>query len=192
MAEEPTVESLTAALETANAALADFKAKHQGATKDAKENRLRAEKLETDLAGAQSALAAAQTAAEQKVAEAEKAKADAIASAEATKTEAVTKAQERVINADLKIAAKEAGAHDVADILALLDRSKLKLNDDKEVTNAAELMAELKKAKPHLFGAASSSSTSKTPPPKDPVGKAAKDMSEEEFEAAFRAKAWRK
>lgn len=104
---------------------------------------------------------------------------------------AATKASnDRIIRAELKAAALKAGMVDL-DGLKLADLSKVTLDDKGEVQGADALMEELKKSKPYLFGAASSS-TGKNPPPADPpANKKAKDMTPEELaaaEAAFLAK----
>ena len=74
--------------------------------------------------------------------EAQKAEADAkIAAAETAAAEREKAARDKVVNADLRLAAKDAGANDVADVLTLLPRDKLTLNDDGEVANAADLIS---------------------------------------------------
>lgn len=105
---------------------------------------------------------------------------------------ALTAAQQRAVNADLKIAAKEAGAHDPTEFLTLLDRSKITLDDNGEVKNAAELVAEFKKAKPHLFGVGSTSHTGNPPPKGPPEAKKPTEMTAEEYAKAKANHAWRK
>lgn len=98
--------------------------------------------------------------------------------------EAHTAAEQRVIRAELKAEALKAGMVDL-DGLKLADLSKIKINDAGEVEGAAELMEELKKAKPYLFGNTQNSSTPGTPPnPKPPVAKKATEMTAEEYAAA--------
>lgn len=127
-------------------------------------------------------------------AEAEAARADAerigketttkLTAAEARAAEATTQAQARVVNADLRLAAKDAGANDTADVLALMPRDQIKLNESGEIINAAELIAGLKTAKPYLFGAASTSSTAPSPNPAPAKAKSAMDMTADEYAAA--------
>jgi hypothetical protein len=108
----------------------------------------------------------------------------ALSAAEKKANDATAAAAQKVVNADLRVAANTAGANDVADVLALLPRDKIKLNEAGDITNAAELMAELKVAKPYLFGAASTSSTAKPPADKNAAPKLAKDMTAEEYKIA--------
>ena len=105
---------------------------------------------------------------------------------------ALSTAQTRAVNADLKIAAKEAGAHDPTEFLALLDRSKITLDENGEVKNAAELVAEFKKAKPHLFGVGSTSHAGNPPPKGPPEAKKPSEMTDEEYQKARANRAWRK
>lgn len=98
--------------------------------------------------------------------------------------EAHTAAEQRVIRAELKAEALKAGMVDL-DGLKLADLSKIKINDAGEVEGATELMEELKKAKPYLFGTTQNSSTPGTPPnPKPPTAKKATDMTADEYAAA--------
>lgn len=95
--------------------------------------------------------------------------------------EAQTAADQRVIRAELKAAAVEAGMVDL-DVLKLVDLSKVKLNEAGEVEGAKELMDGLKKSKPHFFGPPSTSSSHKAPPKDDQKAKKATDMTPEEYE----------
>ena len=95
-------------------------------------------------------------------------------------------ADERIVRAELKAAALKAGMVDL-DGLKLADLSKVKLNAAGEVEGAEALMEEMKKAKPYLFGVANSSSTHTPPGRTPPEKKAAKDMTDAEYEAAKRA-----
>lgn len=97
-----------------------------------------------------------------------------------------TAADARIVRSELKAAALKAGMVDV-DGLKLADLTKVKLNADGEVEGADELMADLKKAKPFLFGAASSSNTNPVPPKVPPTAKSAMEMTPEEHKAARRA-----
>lgn len=110
----------------------------------------------------------------------------AAAEAEGKVKEAHTAAEQRVIRAELKAEALKAGMVDL-DGLKLADLSKVKINDAGEVEGATELMEELKKAKPYLFGTTQNSSTPGNPPnPKPPAAKKATEMTEEEYAAARR------
>ncbi|XRD81792.1 phage scaffolding protein [Dyella halodurans] len=103
--------------------------------------------------------------------------------AQASIAEHTSKADQRIIRAELKAVAIKAGIVDL-DGLRLVDLKDVKLNDDGEVEGADALIEGLKKAKPYLFGAPASSSTA-TPPSKDPLpAKPAKDMTKEEYAAA--------
>lgn len=106
---------------------------------------------------------------------------------------ALTKAQERIVNAELKVAATAAGAVDVSDVLALLDRRQIKLDDAGEVTNAAELIEEFKRAKPNHFSAGRSTSNTRPTPPKpgETQPKKVAEMTDEEVDQAIRQRAWR-
>ena len=118
---------------------------------------------------------------------AKKAKEDAdkaISEAATKSTAAEAAAQQRIIRAELKAAALSAGMHDL-DGLKLADLSTVKLNPDTgEVEGADALMDGMKKAKPYLFGAASTSSTTTAPPATPPKAKLAKDMTKVEYDAA--------
>ena len=89
----------------------------------------------------------------------------------------------RLIVAALKAEAQKAGIIDL-DGLKLVDSSRLQLNADGEVEGAAALIAELKRAKPWLFGATSSSAAAKAPPAQPPRQKLASEMNDEEYRTA--------
>lgn len=113
-----------------------------------------------------------------------KALADKAAKDADEKIVAGTKASnDRIIRAELKAVAVKAGMVDL-DGLKLADLSTVKLNDAGEVEGAEALMEALKKAKPYLFGAASTSSTSKVPATGDPKAKKATEMTADEYKAA--------
>ncbi len=187
----PNIDTLTAQLAAASAELANAKARISELNNEAKGHRLNGDNHKRAAEEAAVARDAAIADKAAKLAELEAAKAEAIKAAETKAAEALSKAEQRAINADLRIAAKDAGAHDASDILALLDRSKVKTNDAGDVTNAADLMAELKKAKPHLFGATSTSNPKDPPKPKDPAAKKVSEMTDAEYEASKRNRAWR-
>ena len=94
-------------------------------------------------------------------------------------------ARGRIVHAELKAAAVRAGMVDL-DGIKLLDASAIKLNAAGEVDGAAALMRDLRKAKPWLFGGASSSSTAAAPGPRAPENKLATAMTFDEWQAARR------
>jgi len=105
--------------------------------------------------------------------------------ADARITEATNVANQRIIRAELKAVAIKAGIVDL-DGLKLVDLANVKLNDAGEVEGADALIEGLKTAKPYLFGAPSSSSTSTPPSNTPPSTKKATEMSKEEYDAARR------
>lgn len=175
MADEVTVESLSAALATEKAALAELQGKHGATSKEAKQHRLESERLKQELDTATAALTAK-----------EKEAADKIAAAEAARTEAMTKAQAKALRAEIKAAAAAAGARDAADVMALVPADKITLDAEGEPTNLPALIEELKKAKPYLFGAAASGST-QNPPNPNPTGTRVNEMDEAAARAAYKA-----
>jgi hypothetical protein len=92
-------------------------------------------------------------------------------------------AEARIIQAELKAEAVRAGIIDL-DGLRLIDHSSVCLDPRGEVVGAKEIMAGLKRAKPWLFGAASSSSTAATPAAQAPRPKHATEMRDAEYRAA--------
>ena len=83
-------------------------------------------------------------------AEKEKARADR---AETEKMDALAKANKKLVDADLKIFAAQAGFADPSDAVALADRADIKVDDATgNVTGAKEAVEALAKAKPHLLG----------------------------------------
>jgi hypothetical protein len=113
--------------------------------------------------------------------------AEAVSKAEKASGEKLTAAekagQERLIRAELKASAVKAGMVDL-DGLKLADLSKVKLNAEGDVEGADELMTEMKKAKPYLFGTPNSSNPKTPPSNTPPAAKNAKDMTPEEHKAA--------
>jgi hypothetical protein len=108
----------------------------------------------------------------------------AAADADTKVKDAHTAAEQRVIRAELKAEALKAGMVDL-DGLKLADLTKVKINDAGEVEGAPELMEELKKSKPYLFGSTQNSSTPNTPPgSKPPAAKKATEMTDEEYAKA--------
>ncbi len=92
-------------------------------------------------------------------------------------------AEARLVRAELKAEAMRAGIVDL-DGLKLLDLSAAKLNDRGEVEGAGAMLAQLKRDKPWLFGAASSSSPATPPPATPPRQKRAMEMTDAEYRVA--------
>jgi hypothetical protein len=90
---------------------------------------------------------------------------------------------ERIVRAELKAEALRAGMIDL-DGLKLLDVSRVKLGENGEVEGAQALMRDLRRAKPWLFGGASSSSTAGAPPSQPPKPRLATEMNFEEWQRA--------
>jgi hypothetical protein len=168
----PTIEELESSLAAANVALEEAKTGHSTTKAEAKAHRLKAERLETELTAAQAAQAAK---------EAEYATSKAASETVITATQAAANA--RIIKAELKAAAIQAGMVDL-DALKMLDTSKITIDDDGEVVGADTLIAAAQKDKPYLFGATKTSSTA-TPPKVDTTTRVnAATMSKEEYAAA--------
>lgn len=92
---------------------------------------------------------------------------------------------ERLTRAELKAHALKAGLQDL-DTLKLFDISKAMMADDGSITNADSLIEEWKVAKPHFFGASSStSSTASAPKQSSSEQTKFSEMSEAE-QASFR------
>lgn len=91
--------------------------------------------------------------------------------------------RERLVQSELRAAAREAGMHDL-DGLKLLDQSGLTLNDKLELPDAAARIAQLKRDKPYLFGTRNSGTVAVPPPSGSIRGRNAMDMSLEEWRAA--------
>ena len=85
--------------------------------------------------------------------------------------------------ADLKSHALRAGMIDL-DGLKLVDLGSIKLNAAGEVEGADRIMSDLRRSKPWLFHAASSSTTAVAPPNTPPVAKRATAMSHSEWRTA--------
>jgi uncharacterized protein YfiM (DUF2279 family) len=88
----------------------------------------------------------------------EKAKADKAAklpeSAQKQIQDAVEKANSRLISAEIKSLGVGMGLLDADVAMQLLDREKLKVDDNGEITGVKEALEELQKNKPYLFGTA--------------------------------------
>ena len=91
--------------------------------------------------------------------------------------------RERLVRAELKAHAVRAGMVDL-DGLKLADTSGLTLDEREEVMGAKALMASLRRAKPWLFGAASTSSAASAPPAQPPRAKLATEMTDAEWQAS--------
>ena len=91
--------------------------------------------------------------------------------------------EKRVALAELKVEALRANMIDL-DGLHFLDMSQVRMSEDGGVADGAELIARLKRVKPWLFGAPSSSSIAKVPPSGPTRQKLANDMSDEEYRIA--------
>lgn len=91
--------------------------------------------------------------------------------------------QARLIMSELKSEALRAGIIDL-DGLRLADTSGVKVEQDGAVNGAGAAIAELRRRKPWLFSAASSSSTATAPPAQQPAQKTALQMTEQEYRAA--------
>lgn len=76
-------------------------------------------------------------------------------------------ARDRQLKMELKHQAEKAGVADWSDLFAVMKDQAMasaKFNDDGEAINAAELVAEIKAKKPHLFMQANTSSNTSNPP----------------------------
>lgn len=92
-------------------------------------------------------------------------------------------AREAITMADLRIAATRAGMVDL-DGLKLVDLAGVRTTDDGQVLDAPNLMADLRRAKPWLFSAGSTSSLSGAPSAQPIRQKLATEMTDEEYRAA--------
>ena len=91
--------------------------------------------------------------------------------------------RDRLIQTELRAAARDAGMHDL-DGLKLLDQSGLALDDRMELPAAAALIAGLKRDKPYLFGMRAGGTTAPPPPAVPGRGRNAMEMSLEEWRSA--------
>jgi hypothetical protein len=102
--------------------------------------------------------------------------------AQAAIAEARRAADLRIVQAELKATALAAGMIDVEG-LKLLDISGVELNEEGNIVIPASLFADAKKAKPWLFGQASTSSTAATPKIEPPKSKSVREMDDKERRA---------
>jgi hypothetical protein len=103
--------------------------------------------------------------------------------AEAALQRLQAEANGRLIQAELKAEAVRAGMVDL-DGLKLLDLAAVKLSESGEVADAAGHVQRLKRAKPWLFNAGSSSAAAHPPRPEPPRQRHANELSHEEWVAA--------
>lgn len=92
-------------------------------------------------------------------------------------------ARVRIVSAELKVEAVRAGIVDL-DGLKLLDLKSVELTPEGELSNGSELIAQLRRMKPWLFGGTSSSSPAIPPPSQPPRQKLATEMTDDEYRAA--------
>jgi hypothetical protein len=89
----------------------------------------------------------------------------------------------RMVQAELKVEALRAGIVDL-DGLKLLDPSAVEISETGEVKNAADVITQLRRTKPWLFGGGSSSSSANPPPAQPTRQKLATEMTDAEYRAA--------
>ncbi len=94
-----------------------------------------------------------------------------------------TEFQSRLVVANLRTEAVRAGMIDL-DGLKLVDLSAVRLDNEDKVIGGRQMMADLRRDKPWLFGVASSSSAASAPASQPVRQKAAMDMTDEEYVAA--------
>jgi len=97
--------------------------------------------------------------------------------------EAMETAQAQLVRVELKAEAIRAGMIDL-DGLKLIEPATLPLNAAGEIEGAGDVIQKLKRAKPWLFGQASSSSAVAPPPSTPPRAKLATEMTLDEWRAA--------
>jgi hypothetical protein len=100
--------------------------------------------------------------------------------AEAALDRLQAEAAEKLIRAELKAEAVKAGMIDL-DGLKLVDTSEMILNEAGEIPDAGAVLARMKRAKPWLFGGASSSAAANPPRPEPPRVRHANELSHEEW-----------
>jgi len=103
--------------------------------------------------------------------------------AEKATMDATEAAVKKVKRSNLVAAAKAAGAIDATEALNFIKLGEVTVSDAGE-TNAAELIAGLKAARPHLFGKSSSSAAVASPAAADAAKKSVLSMTKEEYAAA--------
>jgi hypothetical protein len=91
--------------------------------------------------------------------------------------------EHRIILAEMKIEAMRAGMIDL-DGLKFLDMTQVHLQDDGSVNDGTELISRLKRSKPWLFAAPTSSSVANVPSSRPARQKLATQMTDEEYRVA--------
>ncbi len=94
-----------------------------------------------------------------------------------------TEFQARLVAANLRTEAVRAGMIDL-DGLKLIDLSGVQLDPDDKVVGSRQLMDDLRRKKPWLFGGSSSSSGAAAPVSQPVRQKSALDMTDDEYKAA--------
>ena len=89
----------------------------------------------------------------------------------------------RLIRAELKAEAVRAGMVDL-DGLKLIDTAGLRHDENGNHVGGADVMRQMRRAKPWLFAGANTSSTSSAPPKEPPRPKLASEMTYDEWQAA--------
>jgi hypothetical protein len=105
---------------------------------------------------------------------------------EAERKTAKTEARDKMLRADLRAAAKEAGAVNAADLLAFVDFAGVTFGADGAPINLADLVKGVKEAKPYLFAAANTSATHTPPPAKTAEARHASELKAAEYNARLR------
>ena len=106
-----------------------------------------------------------------------------VAELEARLAEMEQRTTQRLVQSELKSHALRAGLIDL-DALKIIDANTLKLDEDGNLADAAKLIADLRRTKPYLFGAANSSTPQSAPPTTQPEAKKATQMTHAEWQAA--------
>lgn len=91
--------------------------------------------------------------------------------------------QSRLIAANLRTEAVRAGMIDL-DCLKLIDLSEVRLDDNDKIVGGRQIMADLRRNKPWMFGTTSSSSVAAAPASSPLRPKTAMDMTDAEYVAA--------
>ena len=151
------------------------------------ENKKLRKKLEVD------SMAKAEKLAEERI---KVAREEAVAEAQKKLDERIKEMEERsksrVMKSELKASAARAGVADFEDLFAVMQHlnfvGKIEFDPDGNVTNANEVIAELKTSKPHLFAGVSTSSTTAPPQARQQVvDRPALQMSKADYERAKHA-----
>ena len=166
MTDVPATEPTTGKVYT-ETEFANTQAQMRAAREEAKGHRLTAQNAEAAKLAAETALAAEKN----------------------TLTEKLTAADARYVRSELKAEAIAAGINDASDALAMIPLDKIVRDADGNPTNTAELLADLKTAKPYLFAVAGTpmrgtSSTVPAPKAAPVAAKSVTDMTDEEYAAA--------